>query len=157
MPVSAQARGVHPLIRALRTADLDAVMAIEFASYPFPWTRGIFTECLRIGYGCHGLQVGTELVGYAIHNWAAGESHLLNLCVHPQWQRQGYGSLLLEQAIKHARNQDCTTMFLEVRPSNPDAERLYARRGFNRIGIRPGYYRAEEGREDAVVMQLRII
>lgn len=154
--MSAQAKGLHPLIRALRADDLDAVMAIELASYPFPWTRGIFAECLRIGYGCHGLQLGQLLTGYAIHNWAAGESHLLNLCIHPRWQRNGFGSLLLEHTIAHAREQDCTTMFLEVRPSNPEAERLYARRGFTRIGVRPGYYRADEGREDAIVMQLAL-
>jgi ribosomal-protein-alanine N-acetyltransferase len=152
--VSAQVKGLHPLIRSLRISDLDAIMAIELESYPYPWTRGIFSECLRIGYGCHGLQVGRELAGYAIHNWAAGEAHLLNLCVHPRWQRNGFGSLLLEHSIAYARERDCTNMFLEVRPSNPEAERLYARRGFSRIGVRPAYYRANEGREDAIVMHL---
>jgi ribosomal-protein-alanine N-acetyltransferase len=152
--VSAQVKGLHPLIRSLRISDLDAIMAIELESYPYPWTRGIFSECLRIGYGCHGLQVGRELAGSAIHNWAAGEAHLLNLCVHPRWQRNGFGSLLLEHSIAYARERDCTNMFLEVRPSNPEAERLYARRGFSRIGVRPAYYRANEGREDAIVMHL---
>ena len=154
--MSAEASLLHPVVRSLQEADLDQMLAIEQASYPFPWTRGIFAECLRIGYGCFGLQVGRELTAYAIHNWGAGEAHLLNLCVHPRWQRRGFGSMLLEHAIAHAVRRQCEVMFLEVRPSNPDAERLYRRRGFTRIGTRPAYYRAHEGREDAIVMQLTL-
>jgi ribosomal-protein-alanine N-acetyltransferase len=48
-------------------------------------------------------------------------------------------------------------MFLEVRPSNMDAERLYRRRGFEEVGFRPAYYQAEGGREDALVMQLDLL
>jgi ribosomal-protein-alanine N-acetyltransferase len=154
--LSAQLQSLHPVIRALRPEDVEDIMAIELASYPYPWTRGIFSECLRIGYGCFGLQLGSELVAYAIHNWAADEAHLLNLCVHPQHQRQGLGSLLLEHAIGHVRSHGCGVIFLEVRPSNPEAERLYRRRGFTRIGLRPAYYRAAEGREDAIVMRLEL-
>ena len=72
---------MYPLVRALRSQDLDAVIQIEQASYPFPWTRGIFEECLRAGYACFGLQLDTFLVGYSVYNWGAGESHLLP--VHP--------------------------------------------------------------------------
>lgn len=154
--MSAQPRSLHPVIRRLWLEDVDELIAIELASYPYPWTRGIFTECLRVGYGCFGLQLGRELAGYAIHNWAAGEAHLLNLCVHPRWQRNGFGSMLLEHSINEACSHDCSVLFLEVRPSNPDAERLYRRRGFERIGRRPAYYRAAEGREDAIVMRLEL-
>lgn len=152
--MSARPKSVHPLIRPLRPADLDAVVAIEESSYPFPWTRGIFSDCLRVGYACFGLQAGADLAGYSIHNWAAGECHLLNLCVHPDWQRQGFGSMLLEHAIAQARRQDCGVMFLEVRPSNTSAGRLYRRRGFEVVGSRPAYYQSTAGREDAVVMRL---
>jgi len=137
--------------------DLDAVVEIEKASYPFPWTRGIFEQCLRAGYACFGLQLGTALVGYSVCNWGAGESHLLNLCVHPDYQKQGYGKILLEQTIGHARSLDCHVMFLEVRPSNPDAGKLYHRRGFREVGTRPAYYEASDGREDAVVMRLDLL
>jgi ribosomal-protein-alanine N-acetyltransferase len=145
---------VHPVIRPLEPGDLEAVLAIEEAAYPFPWTLGIFSECLRVGYGCLGVFQDGALVGYVIFNWGAGESHLLNLCIHPDRQGQGLGSLLLSQAIDRARGLGCQAMFLEVRPSNPAAAGLYARRGFQIVGRRPDYYRSEDGREDAIVMRL---
>lgn len=154
--MSARAKTLHPLIRPLRPEDIDAVVRIEEASYPYPWTRGIFVDCLEIGYACFGLQLGQELAGYSIHHWAAGECHLLNLCIHPDWQRHGFGSILLEHAITHAQAAGCGVMYLEVRPSNPSAGRLYERRGFQVIGTRPAYYRSDRGREDATVMRLEL-
>ncbi|NND43750.1 MAG: ribosomal protein S18-alanine N-acetyltransferase [Xanthomonadales bacterium] len=145
---------MHPLVRPLWSDDLDAIIEIENASYPFPWTPGIFRECIRVGYACFGLQLDGKLVGYAISNWGAGESHLLNLCVHPDARRKGLGQLLLEHSIEHARSLNCTVMFLEMRPSNVDAERLYRKRGFERVGTRPAYYESAQGREDAVIMRL---
>lgn len=152
--MSAEPTFEHPVIRRLTPDDLDAVMLIEEAAYPFPWSRGIFSECLRVGYGCVGVQLGGELAGYVIFNMAAGESHLLNLCIHPRRQRCGLGSLLLEHAIAFTRSKGCEAMILEVRPSNPGAEALYRARGFSLIGRRPAYYRAAAGREDALVMRL---
>lgn len=117
---------------------------------------GIFAECLRVGYGCIGVQLGSELSGYAIYNMGAGESHLLNLCVDPQVQRRGLGRLLLEHTITTTRSLGCKALFLEVRPSNPGAAEMYRARGFSLIGRRPDYYRAEKGREDALVMRLEL-
>ncbi len=111
-------------------------------------------DCLRAGYAFFGLQVGRELAGYVIFNWAAGEAHLLNLCIHPDWQQRGYGSLLLEYAINHVVRQGNESMYLEVRASNTRAARLYRNRGFRVIGSRRSYYQAGDGREDAVVMRL---
>jgi ribosomal-protein-alanine N-acetyltransferase len=152
--MSADPRPFDPEIRALVHVDLDRIVEIERSAYPFPWSRGIFSDCLRVGYDCWGLQVRDVLIGYAIQTQAAGESHLLNLCVDPEWQRAGYGSILLEHAICHANLNDCSSMFLEVRPSNPVAIRLYEGRGFNIVGERRNYYRAEKGRETAIVMRL---
>lgn len=151
---SQHSRGAHPLLRKLSQEDLDRLEAIEQASYDFPWTRGIFSDCIRVGYGCYGLQLGDDLVAYAIHNWAAGESHLLNLCVHPQWRKRGLARLLLEHVISRAVTLGCERLLLEVRPSNPAALKLYEERGFAVIGRRGGYYQASGGREDAIVMQL---
>ena len=144
----------HPLIRRLGLQDVDRVFEIEQLAYPFPWTRGIFEDCLQAGYACFGLQIGKDLAGYTIFNWAAGEAHLLNLCIHPDWQHRGYGSLLLEYAINHVARHDNEAMFLEVRASNTRAAKLYKNRGFRVIGSRPSYYQAGEGREDAIVMRL---
>lgn len=144
------------MIRRLTLADLDRLHEIEQASYPFPWTRGIFEDCLRVGYACFGLQFGKELAGYTIFSWAGGEAHLLNLCVHPDWQHRGYGSLLLEYAINHVARLETEAMFLEVRESNPRAVALYKNRGFKVVGRRPSYYRAGDKREDAIVMRLEL-
>ena len=143
-----------PVIRPLAAEDLEQVLAIERASYPFPWTRGIFEDCLKAGYACFGGLIDGELVAYALHNHGAGEAHLLNLCVHPEFRSRGLGRLLLRHVLDHARAIGCLVVFLEVRPSNPAAITLYRDEGFDVIGKRPGYYPAATGREDAVVMRL---
>lgn len=156
--MSAEPSPFHPLLRPLGPGDLDHVMEIELAAYPFPWTRGIFKDCLRVGYDCWGLQLGSRLAGYSVQSDAAGESHLLNLCVDPAWQRRGFGRMLLENAVRIARSHRCASMYLEVRPSNPAGFALYAAQGFEVIGRRPDYYSARtadgQGREDALVMRL---
>jgi ribosomal-protein-alanine N-acetyltransferase len=158
--VSAEAEALHPLIRPLTWGDLDRIMEIELAAYPVPWTRGIFSDCIRVGYDCWGLVLGQRLLGYSIQTSAAGEAHLLNLCIEPGWQRRGFGGLLLENAVRLARTRGCSSMFLEVRPSNRAGIALYQDRGFELIGRRPGYYSAPPGqtqnREDALVMQLEL-
>lgn len=146
----------HPLIRRFGMDDVDRIYEIEKLAYPFPWSRGIFVDCLRVGYACFGLQIGKNLAGYAIVSCAAGEAHLLNLCIHPDWQHRGYGSLLLEYMINHVARLGSEAMFLEVRASNPRAASLYKNRGFKVIGRRPSYYKAGDGREDAIVMRLAL-
>ena len=135
---------------------LDRVYEIEQLAYPFPWSRGIFVDCLRVGYACFGLQIGRKLAGYSIASFAAGEAHLLNICIHPDWQRRGYGSLLLEYMINHVARLDSEAIFLEVRASNPRAATLYKNRGFKVIGRRSAYYKAGDEREDAIVMRLAL-
>ena len=113
-------------------------------------------DCLRVGYALFGLQIGRDLAGYSVTSQAAGEAHLLNLCIHPDWQRRGYGSLLLEYMINHVARLDSEAIFLEVRASNPRAVALYKNRGFKVIGRRPAYYKAGEGHEDAIIMRLAL-
>lgn len=151
--VAAKPEAVHPLIRRLSSADVDRVMEIELSAYPHPWTRGIFMDCIRVGYDCWGLWLEDRLAGYTILTHAAGESHLLNLCIAPDDQRQGLGGTLLGHAIRLAREAGSGEMFLEVRPSNPAGVGLYQRNGFEVVGRRPDYYRSDDGREDAIVMR----
>jgi len=155
--MSANPAALYPLMRRLGAVDLDRIMEMELAAYPYPWTRGIFADCIRVGYDCWGLQAGTNLIGYSIQTRAAGENHLLNLCVAPECQRQGYGSILLDNAIRRARLQGCGCVFLEVRSSNRAGIGLYRNYGFVRIGERPDYYRSDQGKEDAIVMRLELV
>ncbi len=140
------------LIREMQEADVPEVVAIERLAYEFPWSEGIFRDCLKAGYS--GWVGGTEaqIDGYVMLSAGAGEAHLLNLCVRPSAHGQGIGSALLEHALRHARVLAAEMLFLEVRPSNQRAVRLYRRYGFNEIGIRKNYYPARNGREDAIVM-----
>jgi [ribosomal protein S18]-alanine N-acetyltransferase len=143
-------------IRAMKRADLSAVVAIERNSYPFPWTSGIFSDCLRVGYRCHVLSDQSRICGYAIVSMAMDEAHLLNLCIAPEQRRQGLAILLLEHVINEVCMAGMDRLFLEVRPSNRAAVALYRRYGFRIIGRRPGYYPDHDGREDATVMVLHL-
>jgi len=143
-------------IRPMQPSDLKSVAAVERAAYAFPWSLGIFRDCLLAGYHCVVLEVGKTVTGYGIMSIAAAEAHLLNLCVHPSAQRLGYGRQLLNALILKAEDADVERIFLEVRPSNHIALRLYQSIGFEQIGIRPAYYQAERGREDAVVLSVAI-
>ncbi len=140
-------------LRAMTLEDLDAVMAIEVRAYPFPWTRGIFRDCLHVGYCCQVVECEDRITAYCIMSVAAGEAHLLNLCVDPDLQGCGIGSELLERMADIARRHHADTLLLEVRPSNTTAVSLYRKRGFNEVGLRRAYYPDEDGkREDALIM-----
>ena len=138
------------------SADIDQVMAIEAASYDFPWTAGIFRDCLRVGYSCWVLDVSDVVAGYAILGVGADEAHLLNLCVDPERQGAGLGGRLLSRVIDLARWHRAGAVFLEVRPSNTPAVHLYRKAGFEVVGRRPRYYPAADGREDALIMVFRL-
>lgn len=146
--VDAQAAALRPM----RIEDLDGVMAIERRAYPFPWTRGILEDCLRAGYPAWVLRGDTGLLGYGVLSIAAGEAHVLNVCVDPSAQGRGLGRRLFRVLIDTAIRQGAARVFLEVRPSNPAAIALYHDEGFNEIGRRPRYYPTNGGREDAIVM-----
>ena len=147
----------YPALRTMSADDLEQVAAIELAAYGYPWTHGIFRDCLRAGYDCIVLAHGIEVVGYGVLSAAAGEAHVLNVCVAPAQQGQGHGTRLMKRLIDLARWHRAERIFLEVRPSNAHAIRLYDQLGFNEIGKRPNYYPAKRGREDAVVMAMELL
>ncbi|MBD8644317.1 MULTISPECIES: ribosomal protein S18-alanine N-acetyltransferase [unclassified Stenotrophomonas] len=155
--MSAVARPVQASVRALRESDLNAVMVIEERGYPYPWTRGIFLDCLRAGYPGLAMEENGLLVGYALLSIAADEAHLLNICVDPLNQSRGRGRQLLRAIVGLARDRGVQRVFLEVRPTNTPALSLYHSEGFNEIGRRPRYYPAADGREDALVMAIELV
>ncbi len=143
-------------LRSMTHDDLPMVSDIERRSYDFPWSHGVFRDCLLAGYHCVVLEIGDRPAGYAILSIAAGEAHILNLCVDPGFRSVGYGGQLLDEVLARAREADVQQVFLEVRPSNTNALALYRKRGFHRIARRPAYYQARDGREDAEVLSLRL-
>lgn len=145
-----------PSFRPMCLEDLDKVMASELKIYSHPWTLGNFRDSLNAGYSCWVYEYGESLIGYGLVMLAAGEAHLLNVGVAKEWQRQGMGRKLMQHLIKVAREYQAEFMFLEVRPSNIPAIRLYEDIGFNEMAIRKNYYPAHNGREDAVLMGMTL-
>lgn len=153
--MSAQLQQAPRIIRRMHPGDLVEVMQIENRAYEFPWTLGIFKDCLRVGYQCMVMTQRNQVIAHAVLSVAAGESHLLNLSVRPENQGQGVGRQFLEYLIR-AAGLEASLLLLEVRPSNEVAVSLYLSVGFNEIGLRPNYYPARKGREDALVMALEL-
>jgi len=139
-------------LRPMVKQDMDDVMAIELNSYPYPWTTQIFMDCLRVGYQCQVCEIHGNIVAYSVMSFGAAEAHVLNVCVGDQWRDKGLGRQLLLHMLTVAEQKNVETVFLEVRPSNTVALRLYDNLGFNQIGTRKDYYPAKKGREDAYIL-----
>ena len=140
----------------MQMADLDRVMTIEPLIHAFPWTAGNFRDSLDAGHSCWLMQHGSETIGYAVLMMVLDEGHLLNISIARTWQSKGYGRALLAFMMDKAREHGAANMFLEVRVSNCNAIRLYESTGFNEMAIRPRYYPAANGREDAMLMGLAL-
>ena len=145
------------IYRLMTDHDLLTVLKIENKSYEFPWSQGIFHDCMRFGYSCWVTEVDYQVVGYAVMSLAVQECHILNICVDPDYQGQGIGRRFLQQLLMVAQARKADTAFLEVRPSNVPALSMYISEGFNEIGTRRDYYPAKIGREDAVILAKSLI
>jgi ribosomal-protein-alanine N-acetyltransferase len=140
-------------IRPMHELDVPTVVAIERAGYQFPWSEGIFRDCLRVGYTCRVVDCGGEIAGYGIMSVGAGEAHILNVCIREEYRCRGLARKLLLYLLDRARAAGMYEAFLEVRPTNTVASRLYLSLGFEQVGMRRGYYQATVGREDACVLR----
>lgn len=154
--MSAVPAGATPRLRPMREHDLAGVVALEQRAYEFPWSLGIFADCLRVGYCCWALDITDALAGYCIMSVAAEEAHVLNVCVAPEHRRRGHARRMLDHLLDTARGHRARVVFLEVRPSNPAAIELYLDFGFRQLAVRRNYYPAREGREDALVLAYRL-
>ena len=143
--------------RAMSHDDLAMVSDIERRSYEFPWSHGVFRDCLLAGYRSSVLVRDERVAGYGILSIAAGEAHILNLCVDPEFRSMGYGERLLDTMLAQARAASVTEVLLEVRPSNEMALALYKKKGFFQVANRPAYYQSHDGREDAAVLAKKLV
>ena len=140
----------------MRVADLAQVAQLEKSLYDFPWSLGNFRDSVNAGYDCWTVVHGEAVIGYAILMIALDEAHLLNIAVATGWQGQGIGGDFLRHMVEVARSASCQIVYLEVRPSNHAARHLYRKHGFQQIAIRPEYYPAARGREDALFLGLAL-
>lgn len=144
-------------IREMSHDDLAMVSDIERRSYEFPWSHGVFRDCLLAGYKCITLIRDEQVTGYGVLSVAAGEAHILNLCVDPGCRSLGLGERLLDEMLYRARSALVREIYLEVRPSNEIALLLYRKKGFVRIAERPAYYQSDAGREDAAILVKKLV
>lgn len=144
----------HIGLRPMQEGDLDTIMTIEKDTYRFPWTRGIFHDCLHVGYSCWVFESESGIEAYGVMSMGAGEAHILTVVVYEFSRGKGLGNMLMQHLLHIARSYKVHSVLLEVRPSNKTAISLYHKLGFNEVGLRPNYYPAEQGREDALIMAL---
>ena len=138
-------------IRRLDLHDLNAIERIEKRAYPTPWSRSMFaSELAKPTSICLGAFEGDELVGYVINSRYVDAWHVMNVAVHPDRQRRGAATALLERLFELTADDERRGYTLEVRMSNVGAIRLYEQLGFEARGIRRGYY--TDNREDALIM-----
>lgn len=142
------------IIRPMAATDLDAVLAIERASFPQPWKREHFEHEMAAPHSfpfvaeCNG-----TVAGYVCLMSLFEEAQILDIAIDPTVRGRGIARLLMDHATRVAREKGAEVLALEVRSTNEAAIILYERCGFVRTGIRQKYY---EGRDDAVLMELRL-
>jgi ribosomal-protein-alanine N-acetyltransferase len=139
------------MLRPLTKLDFAQLLIIENLTQFSPWTEETFERCLKMGYKGWVIEEKSIVHGFIILAFQVGEAHIMNLCVHPDFQRRGLGRQLLEYALQTAKEYQAHAAFLEVRRSNQPAIQLYENMGFVLISERKGYYAAANGREDALV------
>jgi [ribosomal protein S18]-alanine N-acetyltransferase len=155
--MSAVIKQADALVRPMREEDLEFVLDTESAAYDFPWSETIFKDCLHVGYCCWVIEHEGLIVGHGVMTIAVGESHILNICIHPDYQAMGLGRKLLTHLLDLALDHNANMTFLEVRPSNFSAIKLYLDMGFDEIGTRRNYYPGKMGREDALVFARTVV
>lgn len=144
---------MQPDYRPLTPDSLDAMLQLEQAAHPVPWSRQLLADCFGERYFSGSLWLGQELLGFYIADQILDESTLMNICVTPPWQGKGLGRQLLARYVESATARHIAQLWLEVRASNHSAQRLYLSSGFVELGRRKAYYSSAQGREDAVIMQ----
>jgi [ribosomal protein S18]-alanine N-acetyltransferase len=138
-------------IRRISIGDLPEIEEIERRAYKTPWSRSMFASELAKGTSiCLGAFEGDQLVGYIVNSRYVDAWHVMNVAVDPDFQRRGIATRLLERLFELTDEDDGRGYTLEVRISNREAIRLYEKLGFERHGIRRGYY--TDNREDALIM-----
>jgi [ribosomal protein S18]-alanine N-acetyltransferase len=140
-------------IEPMNDQDIEQVFAIEQASFSSPWKPdGFRTEMDRAPSVCLVVREGPTIYGYAVFWLIPPEIHLLNIAVHPGMRGRGLGTLLLDYLKEYGREVGAEHVYLEVRPSNESARKLYRQAGFVHAGLRKNYYAAEK--EDALLLTL---
>lgn len=143
-------------LRDMSASDIDDVLRIEQQVHAHPWTRGNFSDALASGYVCKVAELSGETMGYAVLMQGVDDAELLDIGIAAQHQRRSFGRAVLEEMLRLAHALGKQRVVLEVRASNEAAIGLYRALGFTQIGLRRAYYPADNGREDAILMERKL-
>lgn len=133
---------------------MDALAELERVCFSQPWSReGLRTELTNPAARFLVAEIAGKTAGYGGMHCAVGEYYIDNIAVFPEFRGRGVGRALVEGLKEIVRREEGEFLSLEVRPSNKTAVGLYEQAGFDRIGLRKGFY--ENPKEDALIMTLR--
>lgn len=139
-------------MRLLAESDLSQLALIEERTQAFPWTEDTFKQCFNSGYRGWVLEQDNKVIGFIIVTLQMDECHILNIAIHPDYQRRGLGYQLLADVLALLKEKAVRAVYLEVRSSNLPAISLYHKLGFVEVTVRKNYYPSKKGREDAIVL-----
>lgn len=141
----------------LTSESVPELFEIAVKAHSNPMSEKTIASCFGHLYYNIGLNKDNQLVGFAIVHHVFDETTLMDICISPEKQGLGLGKALMCEVIKAAKKRDAAILQLEVRASNSAAIALYRKKGFKEIGCRANYYPTENGREDAILMELRFL
>jgi ribosomal-protein-alanine N-acetyltransferase len=144
------------VIDFMRGEDLPEVLAIETNSFKTPWSENLFrNEIFKTISLTRVTKINGKVVGYLCVNVIIDEGHILNLAVHKEYRGLGIASFMISEALDIMKNDNCRSIFLEVRVSNEEARKMYEKFGFTLLATRKNYYVSPV--EDALIMVLRLM
>tara|TARA_A100001015_G_scaffold319407_2_gene442190 strand:- start:895 stop:1377 length:483 start_codon:yes stop_codon:yes gene_type:complete len=148
-------------VRSIEVGDVPVVSEIARANMPYPWSRQTFSDCMKTDYhgwlvSCGDTGLANQVMGYVMTLAQIDECQILNICVRSAHRRKGYALALMQQVIDFSWQQKLRRIFLEVRVSNHHAIAFYRQLNFQQVGLRRDYYPADNGREDALLLALKL-
>ena len=142
-------------IALMSQSDLEDAYKIEFQTNPTPWSKENFFSSFEVGHKSLVCKTKKEIIGFIIFSLIKKETHLLNIAVLQEWQKNGVGTLLMETMINQSKVMGAKKIFLEVRSKNKNALVFYKKFNFIKDALRANYYSGEDS-DDAVLMHLDI-
>lgn len=141
------------LFSEITLQNIPELMVIEEQCHSHPWSEKTFKSCIGGRYFGSYLNNGNKIIGFYIGEYVLGEATLMDICIAPENQGNGYGKHLLNHYSQTAKNLGAEHFLLEVRAKNIGALMMYINDGYAEVGRRTGYYPSSIGYEDAIVMK----
>lgn len=129
--------------------DVEAIYQLEKQLFPDPWNKDMLEFELSLNPLSYYVKLEDEgqLIGYGGVQVILDEGHIMNLAIDKKFQRQGYGKVIMRQLLNYLKEQQVSTVLLEVATKNKPAIRLYKSLGFQLGRIRKHYYENDDGYE----------